>query len=100
MAFHPFRTFRRHQKVIWGFLVIVCMITFVLASGNKGDIFDRLSNMVRASRGTTTVTELYKQKIDTRQIQNLRQQRSLGLEALAHALSTAEIQVEEELNKV
>ena len=90
MAFHPFRTFRKHQKVIWGFLVIVCMITFVLMSGTgRGDIFDRITQWVRNSRTSTPVTQLYGRTVDTRQLQILGQQRTVAANALSNALTQA-----------
>ncbi len=33
MAFHPFRTFRKHKKVMFALLTIMCMLTFVLCAG-------------------------------------------------------------------
>jgi hypothetical protein len=99
MAFHPFRTFRKHQKVIWGFLVIVCMITFVLMSGTgRGDIFDRITQWVRNSRTSTPVTQLYGRTVDTRQLQILGQQRTVAANALSNALTQAYSQIADELN--
>ena len=31
MAFNPFHAFRKHQKVVFAGLTIICMLTFVLA---------------------------------------------------------------------
>jgi hypothetical protein len=101
MAFHPFRMFRKHQKVIWGILVIVCMITFVLMSGSggsrSGDIFDRIAGWARVRRSTTPVTQLYGSTLDMRQLQDLKQQRRLALVALRSATQIGGERVQKEL---
>jgi hypothetical protein len=101
MAFHPFRMFRRHQKVIWGFLVIVCMITFVLMSGTgRGDIFDRITQWVRSTRGGTAVTTLYGKTVDARQLEEVRRQSELTATAMQQALGMAYDQIERELKPI
>lgn len=99
MALHPFRSFRKHQKVIWGGLVIVCMITFVFASG-RGDIFERLTGWVRAARTTTPVTTLYGKTVDRRQIDTLTQQRRVAQQALSSAFGRAYAQIDDELTRL
>ena len=45
MAFSPFSAFRKHQKVLFASLTVVCMLTFVLTSGVAGfggDFFSEL----------------------------------------------------------
>jgi hypothetical protein len=101
MAFHPFRMFRRHQKVIWGFLVIVCMITFVLMSGTgRGDIFDRITQWVRSSRGGNAVTTLYSKTVDARQLEEVRRESELTQRAIAIALQLAYGQIQRELGPI
>src|SRR5215467_2947706 len=98
MALHPFRSFRKHQKVIWGILVIVCMITFVLMSGSgRGDIFDRISHWVRSSRGGTPVTTLYGRSVDTRQLDEVRRESELTQRVIGTALRMANDQIQREL---
>jgi hypothetical protein len=102
MAFHPFRWFRKHQKVIWGFLVILCMVTFVFMSGtgSRGDIFDRLVSMVRGRRTTTPVTQLYGATVDLKQLRELGQQRLLAYQAEKDAKQLAFNQVAQELEEL
>jgi hypothetical protein len=97
MAFHPFRVFRKHQKVIWGFLVIVCMFTFVLMSGSggSGTIFDRLVKGA-SRRGGTPVTNLYGSVVDTRQLQDTRYERKVAQQILNSAMGRAYQQVAED----
>ena len=46
MAFNPFRGFRKHQKVIFGGLTILCMVTFVMCgSMGRGDFFETVAQM-------------------------------------------------------
>jgi hypothetical protein len=98
MALHPFRTFRKHQKVIWGILVIVCMITFVLMSGSgRGDIFDRISHWVGARKGGTPVTTLYGRSVDTRQLDEVRRESELTQRVIGTALRMANDQIQREL---
>ena len=42
MAFNPFHGFRKHQKVVFAMLTILCMLTFVLCSGMGGDLGERI----------------------------------------------------------
>src|ERR1700722_1989635 len=42
MAFNPFHSFRKHQKVIFAVLTILCMFVFVLQFG-RGDVFERVA---------------------------------------------------------
>jgi hypothetical protein len=97
MALHPFRTFRKHQKVIWGILVIVCMITFVVAGTGRGDIFDRINSWLRTSKGGTPVTTLYGQTVDMRQLDEVRRESELTQAAIGTALQMAAMQIQREL---
>ena len=51
MAFNPFHTFRKHSKVVFAGLTILCMGVFVLSSGmGRGDFFSQISDWA-TSRG-------------------------------------------------
>src|SRR5688572_22748902 len=50
MAFNPFHGFRKHSKVIFAILTIICMLTFVLAGNFAGG--DALDWLVRAVGGS------------------------------------------------
>jgi hypothetical protein len=97
MAFNPFAKFRKHQKVIFAALTIICMLTFVLAYG-KGDIFDRAAHWFGARGKNPPVTKVYGSPVTIRELDSLRQQRVLAREALGVALSTAAFQVQNEKN--
>src|SRR5436305_11803852 len=58
MAFNPFHRFRKHQKVFFAELTIVCMFVFVLQS-RAGDITQRTQSWFGSDRGRgALVTEL------------------------------------------
>ncbi len=78
MAFNPFHRFRKHQKVFFAILTIICMITFVFQFG-AGDPFTRIMGWFGAgrNRGETVIT-LYGDKVRTGQIEHLRRQRRLA----------------------
>src|SRR5262245_40181915 len=78
MAFHPFQSFRRHQKVFMAGLVIMCMFIFILQFG-KGDVLDRMMNWFGASRmRTTEVATVYGEKVSDVDLDKLRRQRELA----------------------
>src|SRR5262249_11353736 len=84
-----------------GFLVIVCMITFVLMSGTgRGDIFDRITQWVRSSRGGNAVTTLYGKTVDARQLEEVRRESELTQRAIAIALQLAYGQIQRELGPI
>ena len=55
MAFNPFNAFRKHQKVWFAGLTIVCMIVFILQFGS-GDIFQRLMGHGPQGKGDKVAT--------------------------------------------
>ncbi len=78
MAFNPFHSFRKHQKAVFAGLTIICMLTFVLASGvsgKGGDFFGELGNWFGARNHGNDVGKLYGHRIDAREMQILRLQR-------------------------
>lgn len=93
MAFNPFHTFRKHQKVLFAGLTILCMFTFVAMSGVSagGDVFSELVRLFGGqSRGKTEVANLYGKSIDQQEIVFLRQQRRLANEFMAFATQEAQ----------
>ncbi len=77
MAFNPFHAFRKHQKVVFAALTIICMLTFVLASGVKGggDFFSALQGMIGSQAHRIEVATLYGEKLYRDDIIQLREQR-------------------------
>jgi hypothetical protein len=76
MAFNPFHSFRKHQKVIFAALTIVCMLTFVLSFG-RGDIFGFMGSWFGGGK-STTVGRLYGQKLSAQELAILKQKREIA----------------------
>jgi hypothetical protein len=92
MAFNPFHAFRRHQKTVFAGLTIVCMLTFVAASGvsGGGDVFNELVRFFGGrGRGGSEVAMLYGKRIDQLEFRLLREQRRLANEFMRVAVSVA-----------
>src|SRR5262249_12261157 len=87
MAFNPFHGFRKHSKVIFPILTIICMITFILSSGlGRGDFFTWLVDLVGAGgRKGDVVTTLYGKKVYDRQVNERAYLRQLANEFLEKA---------------
>jgi hypothetical protein len=78
MAFNPFTWFRKHQKVFFAGLTIVCMITFV-ASFGAGDLIQTgLAYFGAGKSKGRVVTTLYGSKVRELDIDQLSRQRKLA----------------------
>lgn len=78
MAFNPFTRFRKHQKVFFAGLTIVCMITFILQFG-RGDPFERILSVMGMQRARgEVVTTLYGKEVKAKDLQDIYQQRLLA----------------------
>lgn len=82
MAFHPFKHFRKHQKVYLAGLTIMTMVIFV-ASFGRGDLFSALQRWLALSvhRGDKVLT-LNGKAVYTDELEKLRWQRQLASEFL------------------
>jgi hypothetical protein len=80
MAFNPFHAFRKHQKVFFAILTIICMITFVFSFG-RGDLFQRLMAAMGAGRSRgPVVTTLYGKKVHEGDLDRVLRRRQLANE--------------------
>src|ERR1700736_1543622 len=89
MAFNPFHGFRKHQKVVFAALTIICMLTFVLASGvgtAGGDFFSEMTRWFGGKSVRSEVATLYGSKISPQQIVTLRAQRNSANSYLVNAI--------------
>jgi hypothetical protein len=87
MAFHPFKHFRKHQKVYLAALTIMTMIIFVAQFG-AGDLFTTLQRWVALSfRHGDKVLTLNGKTIYAEDLDRLRQQRQLASEFLLYDVS-------------
>jgi hypothetical protein len=80
MAFNPFHRFRKHQKVFFAILTIICMITFVFQFG-AGDVFTRgLAWFGAVGHKGDVVATLYGDKVYESDFEHVRRQRRLANE--------------------
>lgn len=102
MAYNPFHAFRKHQKTVFAALTIVCMLTFVLASGvsGGGDFFSELTRWVSGRARANSVAQLYGKSIDAREIVLLREQRLKANQYMAYAVGTAQANIMKAVNDV
>lgn len=82
MAFHPFKHFRKHQKVYLAGLTIMTMVIFIFSFG-AADPFTRAMHWIglNAHHGTPVV-ELYGKTIHTDDLEKLRWKRQMASEFL------------------
>jgi hypothetical protein len=99
MAFHPFKHFRKHQKVYLAGLTIMTMIIFV-ASFGAGDLFTTLQRWlaISAYRGDK-VLSLYGKTVRTDELEKLRWQRQMASEFLLYDVDFFRAGVEHPLQK-
>src|SRR5581483_1628082 len=100
MAFNPFHGFRKHQKVIFAGLTILCMVTFILTGSSltgRGDFFDWVQTSLGGKGRFPAVATLYGSKVDQRDIQELREQRIVANEYMLIASSDARRRVMAEI---
>src|SRR5947209_4594380 len=92
MAFNPFHAFRKHQKVVFAALTIICMLTFVMAGGSfaGGDFFSELTRWVTGRSRMHEVATIYGKRISDRELQDLRRQRGLANEFIVQAVLQAQ----------
>jgi hypothetical protein len=99
MASSPFRVFRKHQKVIFAALTILCMVTFVMCSGlSAGENFlSTLGVAFGVRHRPDIVATLYGKDVSAQEIQELRAQRRL---AEAYIRAITQVDREQVLNAV
>jgi hypothetical protein len=92
MAFNPFNAFRKHQKVVFAALTIVCMLTFVMAGGSfaGGDFFSEVTRWVTGRSRVQEVATVYGKRISDRELQELRRQRRLANQFIQQAVFSAQ----------
>jgi hypothetical protein len=88
MAFNPFHKFRKHQKVIFAALTILCMVTFVLCTG-IGDLGSMIQRWIVGSVRQTDMYELYDSQVGLRELAQLQREREIANLFMAQATSLA-----------
>lgn len=103
MAFNPFHGFRKHQKVVFAALTIICMLTFVLAGsgslGGRGDFFDWVTTSFGGEGKWPAIARLYGKKVTQLDIVTLRDEREIANAYMENALSLATRNIMQEISK-
>src|SRR4051812_32517560 len=81
MAFNPFSWFRKHQKVFFAGLTILCMVVFIGQFG-AGDVFTRALMLFGGRASGETVTTLYGKKLRQSELERLAVHRKLASDFL------------------
>lgn len=94
MAFNPFHSFRRHQKVIFAGLTILCMGIFVLSSGmGGGDFFSQLGQWTLRRGHKDAVATLYGRDVDRSTLQQVQHRREWANRYITMLTSMARNQI-------
>jgi hypothetical protein len=100
MAFNPFHSFRKHQKVVFAALTIICMLTFVFSAGlGRGDFFSELERMFGGRGQIPEVANVYGKSVTTRDIVELRQSREMANTFMLAAVGEARGKVVREVKE-
>src|SRR5262249_46942804 len=98
MAFHPFQSFRRHQKKWLAAITIMCMFIFILQFG-KGDALDRMMSFIGATRGrTTSVATVYGSTVTDADLDKLRRRRELANQIVTVMVAIARNTIVQEMD--
>jgi hypothetical protein len=89
MAFNPFHTFRKHQKVLFAALTIMCMFVFVL-SGASG-FFQEWQSWLGGSGGYREFAFAYGKSITEPELRLLQQRREFANRFMISALQQANL---------
>ena len=98
MAFNPFHAFRRHQKVWFAMLTIVCMFVFILTGfGGKADPVSNLLAYLAGRHEGEKVVTLYGRDIYANDLTAARKTRQLANEFMFAALNAAQTEATKDL---
>jgi hypothetical protein len=88
MAFNPFHAFRKHSKVVFAGLTILCMATFVLSGGmgGKGDFFTTVGDWLSGGSRTAAVT-VYGKNYSGPDVNEIAIQRRMANQYMDYAVS-------------
>jgi hypothetical protein len=100
MAFNPFHGFRKHNKVVFAGLTILCMFVFVLSSGmGGGDFFTQITDAISGRMKRTTLVSLDGEQFSARDIDLVNYQRRMANDYMDGAIAVARNGLDQRLNK-
>lgn len=98
MAFNPFTSFRKHQKVWMATVLLLCMVTFVLCTGVGGDLSERLLNFFRPRSGSV-MAELDGRTIYSDDLQRIKDQRKMAEKFVRMAMEVVITRINDNLTQ-
>jgi hypothetical protein len=99
MAFNPFHGFRKHSKVVFVGLTILCMGTFILSSGmGRGDFFTQMTDWFTGRVSRTTYVSIDGKAFSGRDIDEVNYQRRMANEYMDAAVFAARNNLEQRLS--
>jgi hypothetical protein len=96
MAFHPLRTFQKHQKKFMASMVFIAMVTFIFSFG-YGDAFQNIARWFGGEGRYPRVATLYGKAIDGRELQQVQKQRLLANQYIVGAVQLGMANVEKKV---
>jgi hypothetical protein len=88
MAFNPFTSFRKYQKIWMPVILLLCMVTFVLCSGNKGDFSEWLMGLFGGREGPA-IAKVGGRNLYRKELNALKEQRNAVNEFMKRAATAA-----------
>lgn len=89
MAFSPMHTFRKHQKVLFAGLTILCMFVFVLSFG-VGDLFQQAMTWFGGTKRDPELATLYGKDIHRVEFFQIQERRQLVNKFVVYALKSSQ----------
>jgi hypothetical protein len=84
MAFNPFTSFRKYQKIWMPIILLLCMATFVLCSGSKGDFSEWLLGLFGRREGAA-IAKVGGRSVYRKDLYDLKEQRNAVNEFMKRA---------------
>jgi hypothetical protein len=105
MAFNPFHSFRKHSKVVFAGLTILCMVTFILSSGmGRGDFFSQMTDWFSGRVSRNTVVTIHGKQFSGADVDEIYTKRRIANEymdaAVASAMQNLELRFNESLRNL
>ena len=86
MAFNPFTNFRKNQKFWMPVILLLCMVTFVLCTGTRGDLIDLL---LKGRQEGTPFAKVGGHNVYRKDFDDLKDQRNMVNEFMKRSLESA-----------
>jgi hypothetical protein len=100
MAFSPFHWFRKHQKVFFAGLTVLCMLVFIGQAGYGADIFQTILRWLGADKHSgEKLSTLNGKKVTTTDVENVRRKRQMANDFLTMIALRYHPRAIEELSK-